>query len=83
MRKAIIALAGLAARSQSPAWRQTGRSIDQLINAGWTCFRIHGRREWCAATGHHGRPSPTDPNPPPTFNFKIFTLDGAFVGPFT
>jgi len=54
---------------------------DQLINAGWTCFRDPAApRTNCSDPGH-GRPTvPADPNGPASYNFKIFTLDGSFTG---
>ena len=81
MRKSIVALAGLTASlAIASVATANGPTIDQLINAGWTCFTDPGAPRMVCSDPGHGRPSPTDPNPPPTYNFKIFTLDGAFVG---
>jgi len=76
-----LALAGLAASLVvASVASANGPTIDQLTKAGWTCFRDPGAPRMVCSDPGHGRPSPTDPTPPSTFNFKIFTLDGAFVG---
>ena len=81
MRKSIVALAVLTATlAVASVATANGPTIDQLMNAGWTCFTDPGAPRMVCSDPGHGRPSPTDPNPPPTYNFKIFTLDGAFVG---
>lgn len=53
---------------------------EQLTNAGWTCFRDPGAPRIVCSDPGHGRPVIGDPNPPPSFNFKAFTLNGTFIG---
>jgi hypothetical protein len=58
-----------------------GVTPDQLTNAGWTCFRDPGSPRIVCSDPGHGRPTvPADPNGPPSYNFKIFGLDGSFTG---
>jgi hypothetical protein len=57
-----------------------GVTPDQLMAAGWTCFRDPGAPRTVCSDPGHGRPIPGDPNPPPSYNFKLFTLDGSFIG---
>jgi hypothetical protein len=57
-----------------------GVTPDQLVAAGWTCFRDPtAPRTVCSDPGH-GRPVPGDQNAPPSYNFKLFNLDGSFIG---
>jgi hypothetical protein len=81
VRRYIVVLAALVvAMSAAGAASAKGPTIDQLIDAGWTCFVDPGAPRMVCSDPGHGRPIIGDPNPPPTYNFKIFTLDGAFVG---
>ena len=58
-----------------------GHTPDQLISAGWTCFNDPGAPRIVCSDPGHGRPTvPADPNGPPSYNFKIFGLDGSFTG---
>ena len=59
-----------------------GSTPEELVAAGWTCFPDPNPatpRTVCSDPGH-GRPVPGDPNAPPSYNFKLFTLDGSFIG---
>jgi hypothetical protein len=67
----LVAVGGATARSVTP---------EQLIAAGWTCFLDPGAPRTVCSDPGHGRPVPGDPNAPPTYNFKLFTLDGTFIG---
>jgi hypothetical protein len=53
---------------------------EQLTNAGWTCFTDPGAPRIVCSDPGHGRPVIGDPNPPPSYNLKAFTLNGAFIG---
>jgi hypothetical protein len=52
-----------------------------LISAGWTCFNDPtAPRVVCSDPGH-GRPViPAPPDRPASYNFKIFSLAGTFIG---
>lgn len=81
MRKCMVVLAAFAASlSVAGTSGAKGPTLDQLVNAGWTCFQDPGAPRMVCSDPGHGRPMIGDPDPPATFNFKIFTLDGAFVG---
>jgi hypothetical protein len=67
----VVAVGGATAKSVTP---------EQLITAGWTCFLDPGAPRTVCSDPGHGRPVPGDPNAPPTYNFKLFTLDGTFIG---
>jgi hypothetical protein len=58
----------------------TGLTPDQLTSAGWICFRDPGAPRIVCSDPGHGRPVPGDPNPPPSYDFKAFTLEGQFTG---
>ena len=69
---ASLAVAGTAtANGLTPA---------RLVNAGWTCFNDPGAPRIVCSDPGHGRPTPNDPDAPPSYNFKIFALDGTFTG---
>ena len=51
----------------------------KLTNAGWTCFNDPGAPRIVCSDPGHGRPTPGDPDAPPSYNFKIFALDGTFT----
>jgi hypothetical protein len=55
-------------------------SPQQLTNAGWTCFPDPGAPRIVCSDPGHGRPVIGDPSPLPSYNFKIFALDGSFTG---
>ena len=77
----LIALGAVALAAVRGATAQ-GFTPDKLVAAGWTCFPDPNPatpRTVCSDPGH-GRPVPGDPNPPPSYNFKLFTLDGSFIG---
>ena len=77
----FIAAASISLTAVGGATAQ-GVTPDQLIAAGWTCFRDPNPatpRTVCSDPGH-GQPVPGDPNAPPSYNFKIFSLGGTFVG---
>lgn len=73
-----FALAGALIGAQSAG--AGGPSLEQLTSAGWTCFRDPGAPRMVCSDPGHGRPVIGDPDPPASYNFKIFTLEGAFVG---
>jgi hypothetical protein len=85
-RRRLIATAvsGLAALAASlgvvdPATAD-GLTPAKLVNAGWTCFTDPGAPRIVCSDPGHGRPTPNDPDAPPSYNFKIFDLDGTFTG---
>ena len=58
-----------------------GVSPSTLTNAGWTCFNDPGAPRIVCSDPGHGRPViPAPPDRPASYNFKIFSLDGTFVG---
>jgi hypothetical protein len=57
-----------------------GVTPEQLAKAGWTCFLDPGAPRIVCSDPGHGQPIPGDPSAPPTYNFKIFALDGTFTG---
>jgi hypothetical protein len=77
---ALAIAVGLAAFAAVGGATAKGVTPEQLIAAGWTCFLDPGAPRTVCSDPGHGRPVPGDPNAPPTYNFKIFTLDGSFIG---
>lgn len=57
-----------------------GISPEQLSAAGWTCFTDPAAPRTVCSDPGHGRPIPNDPNAPPSYNFKLFTLEGELIG---
>jgi hypothetical protein len=58
-----------------------GVSSAHLSKAGWTCFRDPAAPRIVCSDPGHGRPVvPADPNGPASYDFKVFTLDDAFIG---
>jgi hypothetical protein len=58
-----------------------GLTPSTLIDAGWTCFNDPGAPRIVCSDPGHGRPViPAPPDRPASYNFKIFSLDGTFVG---
>src|SRR6478752_7066019 len=52
-----------------------------LISAGWTCFHDPGAPRIVCSDPGHGRPViPAPADRPPSYDFKIFSLDGTFIG---
>jgi hypothetical protein len=81
MRKLMLLIAAVALSFGSvTAAMATGLTPDQLTAAGWTCFRDPGAPRIVCSDPGHGRPVPADPNAPPSYNFKVFALDGSFTG---
>jgi hypothetical protein len=81
VRKYIVLLGAFAAMlTLAGTSSATGPKLDQLQDAGWTCFRDPAAPRMVCSDPGHGRPIIGDPNPPATYNFKIFTLEGDFVG---
>ena len=80
MRKFAVVIIAVAASLALSAAATAGPSPDQLLAAGWTCFLDPGAPRTVCSDPGHGRPAPGDPNAPPSFNFKIFALDGTFTG---
>jgi hypothetical protein len=77
----FIAAASISLAAVGGATAQ-GVTPDQLVAAGWTCFLdppAAPTRTACSDPGH-GRPVPGDQNAPPSYNFKLFNLDGSFIG---
>jgi hypothetical protein len=82
MLRVATAIAVLAA-SLVAAAAATAEGINpqQLVKAGWTCFNDPANPRVVCSDPGHGRPTvPADPNGPPSYNFKIFGLDGSFIG---
>jgi hypothetical protein len=68
----LVAVAAAAADGVTPA---------QLTQAGWTCFVDPGAPRWvCSDPGHGRPPSPPSVEGRPSYNFKIFGLDGTYRG---
>lgn len=81
MSRWMLVLAALAASLVAAQGAgAAGPTLDQLVNAGWTCFQDPAAPRMVCSDPGHGRPIIGDPDPPPSYNFKIFTLDGAFTG---
>jgi hypothetical protein len=81
MRQLLLILAVVTATLGSAgAATATGVTPAQLINAGWTCFTDPGAPRTVCSDPGHGRPLPGNPDAPPSYNFKIFGLDGTFRG---
>ena len=82
MRRLLLVITALAASLASIGATATaaGLTPDQLTAAGWTCFNDPGAPRIVCSDPGHGRPAPGDPNPPPSYNFKTFTLEGEFTG---
>jgi hypothetical protein len=75
---AVAAVLSLAVVTAAPA---KGISPEQLTAAGWTCFNDPGAPRIVCSDPGHGRPQvPPPADRPPTYNFKIFALDGSFTG---
>ena len=79
MRRLVLLMAALASVSAVGA-ASAAVTPQQLTNAGWTCFNDPGALRIVCSDPGHGRPVIGDPNPPASYNFKAFTLDGAFMG---
>jgi hypothetical protein len=75
----VIAAASISLAAVGAATAK-GVTPDQLIAAGWTCFLDPGAPRTVCSDPGHGRPVPGDPNAPPSYNFKLFSLDGSFIG---
>jgi hypothetical protein len=82
MRKLVLVVAALAASLVVVgAAAAEGVTPGQLADAGWTCFVDPGApRIVCSDPGHGPPTVPPDPNGPPSYNFKVFGLDGSFRG---
>jgi hypothetical protein len=82
MRLAIAPVIAAASVSLAVVGGATAEGVtpDQLVAAGWICFLDPGAPRTVCSDPGHGRPIPGDPNAPPSYNFKLFTLDGSFIG---
>jgi len=76
----LAGLAVLAVLGASGTAAADGLTPATLVNAGWTCFNDPGAPRIVCSDPGHGRPTPNDPDAPPSYNFKIFALDGSFTG---
>ena len=79
---AVVAVVGvcLAAPALVGASAE-GFTPTQLVNAGWTCFNDPTAPRIVCSDPGHGRPViPAPPDRPATYNFKLFSLDGTFIG---
>jgi hypothetical protein len=82
MHKLVLVIAALAA-SLVVVGAATAEGVTpaQLAEAGWTCFVAPGAtRIVCSDPGHGPPAEPPDPNGPPSYNLKVFGLDGSFRG---
>ncbi len=80
MRRLALLIAAVVV-SLVAAATANGVTPAQLTNAGWICFIDPGAPRWVCSDPGHGRPPiPPDPNGHPSYNFKIFGLDGTFRG---
>jgi hypothetical protein len=76
----VVAVVALALGMVTTASAE-GVSPSTLVNAGWTCFNDPGAPRIVCSDPGHGRPViPAPPDRPASYNFKIFSLDGTFVG---
>ena len=84
MRKAVFVAFLLIPSSLSSMVAMAGAggvSPSTLTKAGWTCFNDPGAPRIVCSDPGHGRPViPAPPDRPASYNFKIFSLDGTFVG---
>jgi hypothetical protein len=76
----LVIAAVVASATATAAASGGGLTPSQLMAADWTCFRDPGAPRIVCSDPGHGRPVPGDPNAPPSYNFKAFTLDDAFIG---
>jgi hypothetical protein len=80
MRTLLLVITTVAASLIAAGAASAGVTPTQLIAAGWTCFTDPAAPRTVCSDPGHGRPVPGDPNAPPSYNFKIFGLDGSFSG---
>jgi hypothetical protein len=82
MSKVVLVIATVAASFAAVGVATAGGvSSAQLSKAGWTCFADPGNPRIVCSDPGHGRPVvPADPEGPASYNFKLFTLDDAFIG---
>ena len=75
----LLLAAGVALLSLATAQAAAsgGVSPDKLTAAGWTCFLDPGAPRTACSDPGHGRPMPGGA---PSYNVKLFALDGAFIG---
>lgn len=80
-RLALVVVAVALSFGTVTAASAEGLTPTQLINAGWTCFNDPGAPRIVCSDPGHGRPViPAPLNRPASYNFKIFSLDGTFIG---
>ena len=77
---ALVIAVGLAALAVVGGATAKGVTPEQLMAAGWTCFLDPGAPRTVCSDPGHGRPVPGDPNAPPSYSFKLFTLEDEFIG---
>ncbi len=77
---ALVIAVGLAALAVVGGATAKGVTPEQLMAAGWTCVLDPGAPRTVCGDPGHGRPVPGDPNAPPSYNFKLFTLEDEFIG---
>ena len=81
IRLALVIAAVAVSLGIATAATAEGFTPSTLIKAGWTCFNDPGAPRIVCSDPGHGRPViPPPPDRPASYNFKIFSLDGTFVG---
>jgi hypothetical protein len=81
IRLAFLIAAVAVSLGTATAATAEGLTPSTLINAGWTCFNDPGAPRIVCSDPGHGRPViPAPPDRPASYNFKIFSLGGTFVG---
>jgi hypothetical protein len=77
----VLVIAAALSLATAGAAASKGITPEQLTAAGWTCFNDPGApRIVCSDPGHGRPPVPPAEDGRPSYNFKIFALDGSFTG---
>src|SRR5215213_4513889 len=81
IRLALLIAAVAVSLGIATAATAEGLTPSTLIKAGWTCFNDPGAPRIVCSDPGHGRPViPAPPDRPASYNFKIFSLGGTFLG---